>query len=82
VVIEGESCILALPRGNTTFRLTSIKPFYIGDIKASSKGPKDDPKYYGEGEGDIGIIPPTILPILLKHSRGRPYKNPNITVFL
>jgi hypothetical protein len=82
VVIEGESCILALLYGNTTFRLTSIKPFHIGDIKASSKGPKDNPKYHSEGEGDIGIIPLTILPIPLKHSRGRPYKNPNITVFL
>jgi hypothetical protein len=82
VVIEGESYILALPRGNITFRLTSIKPFYIGDIKASSKGPKDNPKYNSEGEGDIGIIPPIILPISLKYNRGKPYKNPNIIVFL
>jgi hypothetical protein len=82
VVIEGESYILALLYSNTTFRLTSIKPFHVGDIKASSKGPKDDPKYYGEGEGDVGIIPPTILLIPLKRGRGRPRKNPNITVFL
>jgi len=84
VVIEGESYVLALLRNNTTFRLTSIKPFYVGDIKASSKGPKDNPKYYSKGnsEGNIGIIPPTILPIPLKYSRGRPRKNPNITVFL
>jgi hypothetical protein len=82
VVIEGESCVLALPRGNTTFRLTSVKPFHVGDIKVSSKGPKDNPKYHGEGEGNAGIIPPTIPPILLKRGRGRPRKNPNITVFL
>jgi hypothetical protein len=82
VVIEGESCVLALPRGNITFHLTSIKPFHVGDIKASSKGPKDNPKYYSEGEGDAGIIPPIISPIPLKYSRGRPYKNPNIMVFL
>jgi len=84
VVIEEELYVLALLRGNTTFRLTSIKPFYIGDIKASSKGPKDNPKYHGEGnsEGNTGAIPPTILPIPLKYSRGRPHKNPNITVFL
>ena len=84
MVIEGELCILALPRGNTTFRLTSVKPFHIGDIKASSKGPKDDPKYYseGNGEGDAGMIPPTIPPIPLKRGRGRPRKNPNIIVFL
>jgi hypothetical protein len=82
VAIEGELCVLALPHGNTTFRLTSIKPFHIGDIKVSSKGPKDNPEYYSEDEGDAGIIPPIIPPIPLKHSRGRPYKNPNIMVFL
>jgi hypothetical protein len=82
VAIEGELYVLALPRGNTTFRLTSIKLFHVGDIKASSKGPKNNPKYHGEGEGDAGIIPPTILPIPLKRGRGRPCKNPNITVFL
>jgi len=84
VVIEGESCVLALLYSNTTFRLTSIKLFHIGDIKVSSKGPKDDPEYYSKGnsEGNMGIIPLTILPIPLKHSRGRPYKNPNIIVFL
>jgi len=75
-------CVLALLYSNTTFRLTSIKLFYIGDIKVSSKGPKDNPKYYSEGKGNIGIITPTILPISLKYSRGRPYKNPNIIVFL
>jgi hypothetical protein len=82
VVIEGESCVLALPHSNTTFRLTSVKPFYIGDIKVSSKGPKDNSEYYSNSEGNIGIIPPTIPPIPLKYNRGRPYKNPNIIVFL
>jgi hypothetical protein len=82
VAIEGESCVLALPRGNTTFCLTSIKPFHVGDIKVSSKGPKDDPGYHGEGEGDTGIIPPIIPPIPPKRSRGRPRKNPDMTVFL
>jgi hypothetical protein len=77
-------CILALLRSNTTFRLTSVKLFYVGDIKASSEGPKDNPKYYGEGnsESNTGIIPPTILLILLKRNRGRPRKNPNVIVFL
>ena len=82
MVIEGESCILALLYGNTTFRLTSIKPFHVGDIKVSSKGPKDNPEYYSEGEGNAGIIPPIISPIPPKRGRGRPYKNPNIIVFL
>jgi len=82
--MEGELYVLTLLRGNTTFHLTSVKLFYIGDIKVSSKGPKDNPKYYGEGngEGNTGMIPPTILPIPPKYSRGRPYKNPNIIVFL
>jgi hypothetical protein len=82
VVIEGESYILALLRGNTTFRSTSIKLFYIGDIEVSSKGLKDNSEYYSNGEGNTGMIPLTILPILLKYNRGRPYKNPNIIVFL
>jgi len=84
VAIEGESCVLALPRGNTIFHLTSVKLFYVGDIKVSSEGPKDNPEYHGEGngEGNTGIIPPAILPIPPKRSRGRPRKNPNVTVFL
>ena len=78
MVIEGESYVLALLHGNTTFRLTSIKLFYIRDIKVSSKGPKDNPKYYSEGKGNISII----LLISLKYNRGKPYKNSNIIVFL
>jgi hypothetical protein len=81
VAIEGESCVLALPRGNVTFRLTSVKPFYIGDIKAGSNSPEYDPEYYSEGEGEgegdsegnsgAGIIPPTISTnIPLKRDKG------------
>jgi hypothetical protein len=89
VVIEGESCILALLRGNTTFRLTSVKLFHVGDIEVSSKGPEDDPEYYVEGEGDgegnggVGMIPLIISTnIPPKRGRGRPCKNPDVTVFL
>jgi hypothetical protein len=84
VVIEGELYILALLYSNTTFYLTSIKSFYIGNIKASSKGSKNNSKYYNKGKGNsnIGIIPPIILVISLKYSRGRSYKNSNIIVFL
>jgi hypothetical protein len=70
-------CVLALLRSNTTFYLTSIKLFYIRDIKVSSKSPKDNLKYYnegdneGEGNSNIGIIPLIIsIKILLKHNRG------------
>ena len=82
--MKGESCILALLYSNTTFYLTSLKLFYIRDIKVSSKGPKDDPKYYSEGDnkGNTGVIPLIISLIPLKYSRGRPYKNSNIIVFL
>ena len=69
--MDGESCVLALLRGNTTFQLTSIKLFYKGDIKINNK-PKCNPELYNpelhnEDKGDIDTIPPTIL---LKHSRG------------
>jgi hypothetical protein len=62
--------------------LTSIKLFHVRDIEVSSKGPKDNSEYYSNSKGNIGIIPLTIPPILLKYSRGRPYKNPDIIVFL
>ena len=71
-----ELYILALLYSNTTFYLTSIKLFYVGDIKVSSKGPKDNPKYYikskgnNKGNSSTGIIPLTILAIILKYSRG------------
>jgi len=85
--------VLALLYSNITFYLTSIKPFYVGDIKASSNSSKHDPKYYikgkGNGEGNsegnsgIGIIPLIISTnILLKYNRGQLYKNLNIIVFL
>ena len=32
IALNGESCVLALPRGNTTFRSTSIKPFHMLDV--------------------------------------------------
>jgi hypothetical protein len=69
--MDGELCVLALPRGNTTFRLTSIKLFHEGDIKINNK-PKYDPKLYNpelhdKGEGDTDIIPPAIP---LKRGRG------------
>jgi hypothetical protein len=70
-------CVLALLYSNITFRSTSIKPFYIRDIKASSNSPKYNPEYYVEGKGDsegnssTGIIPLIISTnILLKYSRG------------
>jgi hypothetical protein len=80
--------ILALLRDNVTFRLISIKPFYVRDIKASSNSFKYNPEYHedesdNEGNNGVGIIPLIISTnILLKYNKGRPRKNLNITVFL
>ena len=76
--------MLALLYSNTTFYLISVKPFYIGDIKVITNNPKPKPvpKPNSEAKSNTGIIPPTISAISLKYSRERPYKTPDITVFL
>jgi hypothetical protein len=76
--------VLALLRSNTTFRLTSVKPFYIGDIKVITNNPEPEPipEPNSKAKGNTGIISLIIPAILLKYSRGRPYKNPDFTVFL
>jgi hypothetical protein len=76
--------MLALLRNNITFRLTFIKPFYIGDIKVITNNPEPElvPEPNSEAKGNIGMISPAILAILLKHGREYPYKIPDIMVFL
>jgi hypothetical protein len=76
--------VLALLRGNTTFRLTSVKPFYIGDIKVITNNPepKPIPEPNSEAKGNTGIIPPAIPAISLKRGRGYSRKTPDIMVFL
>jgi hypothetical protein len=78
--------VLALLRSNTTFQLTSIKLFHEGDIKINNELERDpelhDPELYDEGKGNMSMIPPTILAILLKRSRRQPRKYLNIIVFL
>jgi hypothetical protein len=75
---------LALLYSNTTFRSTSIKPFYIGDIEVITNNPKPEPvsESNNKTKGNTGIIPPIIPAILLKYSREYPYKIPDIIVFL
>jgi hypothetical protein len=76
--------MLALLHNNTTFYSTSIKPFYIGDIKVITNNPepKPVPEPNNKAKGNTGIISPAIPAILLKHDRGCPCKTPDITVFL
>ena len=84
VAVNGEDCVLALPRGNTTFRSTSVKPFFVGDIEVITHGtvPEPIPELHGEAEGNAGMISPAIPAIPLKRGRGRPRKNPDFTVVL
>jgi hypothetical protein len=76
--------MLALLRSNTTFYLTSIKLFYIGNIKVITNNSELEPipELYSNTKGNTGIISLAISTISLKYSRGRPYKNPDFTVFL
>ena len=74
VAMDRESYILALLHGNTTFQLTSIQLFYEGDIKINDEPERDpelyNPELYNEGEDNTDIIPPAILAIPLKRSKG------------
>jgi hypothetical protein len=73
-----------MPYGNTTFYLISVKPFYKIDELIEVKSPK--PEYNSKDVyEDIIVVDTTNNAILtppLKHSKGRPYKNLNITLFL
>ena len=82
MAINGESCVLALPRGNTTFRSTSVKPFNVPDVEAEVD-PLEPERNSQETEGEEDIIvidtSPTVPPT---RGRGRPRKNADVTVFL
>ena len=58
VAIHGEDCVLALPRGNTTFRTTVVKP-YLTETAV---------------KGDERLPEPEIGPIPVRRPRGRPPK--------
>jgi hypothetical protein len=84
VAIHDKSCVITMPRDNTTFRLTSVKPFYKTDKLIKAKTP--EPKRSGEDVyKDVIIVNITNNAIPtppLKHGRGRPRKNPDVTLFL
>jgi hypothetical protein len=82
VAINGESCVLALPRGNTTFRSTSVKPFNVPDVEAEVD-PLEPERNSQETEGEEDIIVVDTSPIVPpKRGRGRPRKNADVTVLL
>jgi hypothetical protein len=79
VSIDGESCILALPYSNITFRATSIKLYFtlitqIEGIKVelASKTSKELANKPSKEPA----------PLLVKHSKKRLRKNLHITIFL
>jgi hypothetical protein len=76
--------MLALLYGNTTFCLTSIKPFYIGDIKVITNNPEPEPipESNSKAKSNIGMISPAIPAILLKYGREYSCKTLDIIVFL
>lgn len=95
VSTDGESCVLALPHGNTTFRTTVVKPYLVPDA------PIDDIDLPLPIDGDtIAVDVPTVpeqermalvqgppLNLPVKRGRGRPRKYPieapaNITMFI
>ena len=82
VAINGESCVLALPRGNMIFRLISVKPFNIPEVEAEIN-PLESERNSQETEGEENIIiidiPPTVPP---KCGRGQSRKNADVTVLL
>jgi hypothetical protein len=80
VAVNDENCVLELPRGNTTFRSTSVKPFYVPDAE-----PVDTEHHEPErdAETDDTIVVDTSRPTdAPKRGRGRPRKAPDVSIFL
>ena len=73
-----------MPRGNTTFRSTSVKPFYETDELIEAETP--EPEHSGEDvREDIIVVDTTDNAVLApppKRGRGRLRKNPDVTLFL
>jgi hypothetical protein len=80
VAINSESCVLALPHGNTTFRATSVKPYFT--LTTQIEGIEVEPvsKPGEELAGEPVDEKPAPLP--LKRGKRRPRKNPDIIIFL
>ena len=82
MVINGKSCILALPYSNTIFHLISVKSFNVSDIEAEID-PLESEYNSQETEGKENIIIIDTLSIISpKRDRDRSRKNANITILL
>jgi hypothetical protein len=82
VAIKGESCILALPYSNIIFRATSIKLYLTPTTKIEDIQVKSTSEKHAAKEFISTLIGKELTPLLVKRSRGRLRKNPNITIFL
>jgi hypothetical protein len=68
VAKDGESCVLALPYGNTTFRSTSVKPYLVPDEEVSLEPERNE--HQGDGENTIIVdIPLPDAPLKRRHHR-------------
>jgi hypothetical protein len=84
VSIDGENCVLALPRGNTTFRTTVVKPYLTLPTIETETSPaiQVDNDNDIANEDTIAVQLPEPEPVApAKRGRGRPRKHP-IAVFL
>ena len=78
VSIDQESCVLALPRGNTTFQSTSIKPYLtlttqIEGIEVEPAGEESTGEETSAEPAKTPAEDPVSLPV--KRPRGRPRKH-------
>jgi hypothetical protein len=78
--MNNESCVLALPHGNTTFHSTSVKPFNVLNNQIEVKYLELERNGQEVEKDAIVIDTPPIA--LIKRGRGQPCKNANVIVFL
>ena len=80
MAIKGKSCILVLFYNNITFYITFIKLYFtlilVTQIEAMQV------KFTSKGHAIDKVAGEELVTLLVKRGRGRPRKNPNITIFL
>jgi transposase InsO family protein len=86
ISMDGETCVVAQPRGHVSFRSTSVKPYYAGqpdpDLTCPAREiePITDHLPSPDNGDAITVILPPEQPV--KRGRGRPRKYPPISTFL